>query len=139
MDMLCVGGKGAARGEPLVTDPAFKRPLPRVLPLVRNQGVPALEHLLTKTAFKLRLFVLPHVGPECGGVATVLAATLALELVIRCVLEVLVLVHLGLRVKGQEAYGARGLRVHSLVNMLDVPLHGAHLGEPLAAAITVVI
>ena len=139
VNMLCVRGQGTARGEPFATNCALEGPLPCVLPLVRNQGVSALEHLLTKTAFKLRLFVLPHVGPERGGVAAVLAATLALELVIRRVLEVLVLVHLGLGVKGQEADRASRLRVNTLMHVLDMSLHGPDLGEPLPTPITVVV
>ena len=61
---------------------AHKRPLARVLPLVRQEGSPALEHLVAEAALELGLPVLLLVVPDLGGVPEALAAELALVLLV---------------------------------------------------------
>ena len=59
-----------------------KGPLASVLPLVRQQGRPTLEHLLAKAALELGFPVLFLVVPNLGGVAKALPTELALILLI---------------------------------------------------------
>ena len=65
---------------------AHKGPLACVIPLVRQQGRPALEHLVAVAALELRLPVLLLVVPYLGRVAEALPAELALVLLVARVL-----------------------------------------------------
>ena len=67
---------------PVAAHGAHEGPLARVLPLVRQQGGPALEHLLAEAALELGLPVLLLVVPHLGRVPEALPAELALVLLV---------------------------------------------------------
>ena len=95
----------ATRFVPVTADVAFEGPLSRVFPLVHDERLPTLEHLLTVVALELGVLVLGEVKLEVLGTDTSVAALLARVLVVSCMLHDLVAVHLGLVVKGEEADG----------------------------------
>ena len=109
VDMFCVSAKDAHGLEPLPAHVTLKGPLPSVLPLVHNQSILCLEHLLAEAALELGRLVPQFMRAEgrCGRAA--LPAVPALILLICRVFHGLVLEHLVLGVKGQQAdWAGRG-------------------------------